>query len=306
MMPVAHTTRLPPPAPTPRMLPRSLAPVGTTMRFAARAAHAAHVAQAERPTCLNCAEVLAGKFCHSCGQSAKTPKRITVGAILHELPHAVLHLEHALPHTILALLRRPGHTIRDYLGGKRAKVYSPFTLLFLVSGLLGLALVALRSKNMVPAGAPSANELGPRITTALFKHQAWVRLAFLPLIAVGPTLVLRGRTGLRYGEQIVAAAMLTAGSAMVKLAFVPLQYLGYRWSVSLGGALASAAEVATTLYALWTYAQLQNDGKRRDPILRWLRSLASLAVSTVAWLLGCITLGVLVIAGVELVKRLHG
>src|SRR6185295_6042008 len=44
-------------------------------------------------------------------------------------------------------------------------------------------------------GANSAS-----MTEAIFKYQSWIRLALLPLLAIGPTLVLRGRTGLRYSE----------------------------------------------------------------------------------------------------------
>lgn len=97
----------------------------------------------ETKPCLNCDAPLGGKFCQHCGQPAKV-KRYTFGAFLHELPHELLHLDHALPHTLKALLTKPGSTIRAYLDGKRARIYSPIALLFLLSGLVALVTIALK------------------------------------------------------------------------------------------------------------------------------------------------------------------
>ncbi|MBX3227379.1 MAG: DUF3667 domain-containing protein [Labilithrix sp.] len=293
MMPASHTLRVRP-EPTVRMRPP---PPAMTVRQ--------HVAVTmsppapATPACLNCELPLIGKFCHACGQAAKTPARITLGAILHELPHAILHLEHALPHTIVALLRRPGHTMREYLGGKRVHTYSPFTLLFLTAGLLGLVMVTLKLQG--PVVVQADNDVGPRLTAAIFKYNAWFRLALLPLHAIGPAIVLRRRTGLHYGEQVVAAAMVTAGSVMLSLAALPLRWLAYKWSAGAGALVTGGAELSTTLYVLWAYAQLQDDGKKRDAVMRWLRSIASLFAAGVVYMVVMIAAVVLLLVG----KKLH-
>jgi hypothetical protein len=254
---------------TMRVAPVSVAPAAITARLPAR------------KTCLNCETILVGEFCHHCGQAAKAPARITLGAILHELPHAILHLEHALPRTIFALVRRPGHTIREYLAGKRVHTYSPFTLLFLVSGLLGLAMLTLEMNRISAGIGTQQNDLAQKIATIGFKYQGWMRLGLLPLLAIGPTVALRGRTGFRYGEQIVAAAMLTAGTAVLKLLWFPFEYVAIRAHVSFAAQITSVAELSTTFYALWTYAQLQDDGTRKDGARRWLRSVGALALDVV-------------------------
>lgn len=259
-----------------------------------------------RPTCLNCKAFLAGKFCHDCGQSAKTPSRITVGAILHELPHAILHLEHALPHTIVALLTRPGHAMREYLAGKRVKTYSPFALLFLVSGFLGLAFLSLKLNDTSAFQVKSSgNDFGPKLTTALFKYQSWLRLAALPVMAIGPAVALRGRTGLRYGEMIVASAMTAAGSAMIDLVSAPLQWAARHHSVGWGVRVSLLLELVTTIYVIWAWAQLQNDGRRNDPVRRVLRAFGALFVTTAAWC-AITTVGVVLgIAGTLALKHFH-
>jgi len=58
----------------------------------------------------------------------------------------------------------------------------------------------------------------------IFEYHQWIRLALLPLIAAGPALVLRKRTGYGYGEQIVVAAMMTTGSAILSLAFIGVEW----------------------------------------------------------------------------------
>ena len=87
--------------------------------------------------CLDCDQELAGKFCHHCGQAAKT-KRFTFHDFLHEVPHALIHLDHTLLHTVKALLTKPGETIRAYLDGKRTKIYSPVSLFFMLAGIVAI------------------------------------------------------------------------------------------------------------------------------------------------------------------------
>lgn len=274
---------------TMRIAPSSVPPAPATPRMPAR------------KTCLNCEVILVGKFCHHCGQAAKAPKRITFGAILHDLPHEILHLEHALPRTILALLRRPGHAIREYLAGKRVHSYSPFSLLFLLSGLLGLTMLTLQLNRLGANAGKDAMAL--TIESTSFKYQAWIRLALLPVLAIGPTLALRKRTGLGYGEHIVAAAMLTAGTAVLKLIWFPFEYAALKAHVSFAPHLSSAAELTTTLYALWTYAQLQDDGTRKDAVRRWLRSAGAIAIDLVALIIGVLAVAVVIAVVVELRKH---
>lgn len=82
-------------------------------------------------TCLNCNTHYKGKFCPECGQKSSTHK-ITFSAILHDIPHSVLHIDKGFFFTFLQLTYRPGKAIKDYLAGMRIRYFSPFAYLLLL------------------------------------------------------------------------------------------------------------------------------------------------------------------------------
>ena len=239
-------------------------------------------------------------------------KRFTFGAFLHELPHELAHLDHALPHTLPALLTRPGPTIRAYLAGKRARVYSPIGLLFLLSGLLALAMVTLHISGITKvtttgeitgdtrteaAMIRAIVKLADRIPDAVVQYRAWLQIAGLPVVAIGPYVVLRKRTGLGFGEQIVAATMVGVGDAALSIAFVPLFWLT-RNHHGIHSVVVGAGEIVTFAYSVWAYAELQADG-RDDGGARWLRGFVACVgtyVVSAAAVLGLITCILVVLA----------
>lgn len=226
------------------------------------------------PRCLNCDGELGGKFCQECGQPAKV-KRFTFHDFLHEVPHALLHFDHALPRTLKGILTRPGATIRAYLEGKRAHVYSPISLFFMMAGLAVLAgVVSGGSEHAVAQGkalvASGAEDLGLRahdlvggvtkMTSFMRAKQAYLDIIFLPANAVIPWLVLRKRTGLGLAEQVITAAMIGTGMAALSLVFLPAVLL----AKSHPGVLAWVRFAGFPVvygYATWAYADLQRKGE---------------------------------------------
>lgn len=82
--------------------------------------------------CLNCGAHFSGKFCEACGQRTDT-RRITMQALLtNDLLRSIFHLETQLLYTLKQLLIRPGHAIREYLQGHRAKFTNFFSLLVII------------------------------------------------------------------------------------------------------------------------------------------------------------------------------
>ena len=90
--------------------------------------------------CLNCGAMLAGDFCHNCGQKAHVHRTLT--GFFHDLLHGVLHFEGKIWNTLPMLAWRPGELTRRYIGGQRARFVSPIAL-FLFSVFLMFAAVSL-------------------------------------------------------------------------------------------------------------------------------------------------------------------
>ena len=85
--------------------------------------------------CKNCGNSFEGKFCNQCGQRADL-ERLDWRFFLHNLEHAVFHIDRGIIYTINQLFRRPGYAIKEYVGGKRVNYMPPLTHLVIISVIL--------------------------------------------------------------------------------------------------------------------------------------------------------------------------
>jgi hypothetical protein len=79
--------------------------------------------------CANCGAGLTGVFCASCGQTAHIHR--TLGHMVEEFLHGILHFDTRAWRTLPLLVFRPGTLTRDYIHGKRAKYISPLAIFLL-------------------------------------------------------------------------------------------------------------------------------------------------------------------------------
>ncbi|MBV7255260.1 DUF3667 domain-containing protein [Pacificimonas sp. WHA3] len=98
---------------------------GIASRFTGRSKgrHAAHSGE-HHGDCQNCGTPTPGHYCPECGQHAHVHR--SVGHVLHELVHGVLHLDGKFWRTLPMMIFRPGRLTRNYIDGKRARYVAPF------------------------------------------------------------------------------------------------------------------------------------------------------------------------------------
>jgi hypothetical protein len=101
-------------------------------------------------TCLNCGQQVIQAFCPACGQKASTG-RITIGGLVKDLPHAILHVDKGFLFNVVQLMKRPGSAIRDYLAGKRKTFFHPATFL-VISLVLNYIVVKLTDLHFYDEG----------------------------------------------------------------------------------------------------------------------------------------------------------
>lgn len=82
--------------------------------------------------CLNCNRHVDKSFCPDCGQKTTTHRFSLKHFFLHDLVHGVLHLDKGFFFTVGELLTRPGHSIREYVQGKRVKHFNYLTFIILI------------------------------------------------------------------------------------------------------------------------------------------------------------------------------
>jgi hypothetical protein len=234
-------------------------------------------------SCLNCRTILAGEFCHSCGQARKTPSKVTFLGILTDIPRSIWDLDKSLPYTLVALLRRPGHTAREYLEGRRAKIYSPTALLFLISSFAILVAVTLKVRSIDGNVSGDIDLFGRKLNAAqlALDYYAWITMASVPIMALGPLVALRRRMHYGYGEQIIAGMLIMAGASALGTLGTPIEWAAK--GTKAAAAVSYSLEAAKWLYQIWAYAQLQDDPKHtRSALSRWAYAVLSFLGSVVA------------------------
>lgn len=98
--------------------------------------------------CKNCNATLHDgmKYCPNCSQKTDT-HRINLHFLVHEVQHGVFHVDKGILFTLKELFVRPGHTIREYIKGKRKRHFPPVALIMILGSLTLLANYYLNGKS---------------------------------------------------------------------------------------------------------------------------------------------------------------
>jgi len=111
--------------------------------------------------CQNCGAVLKGAYCHECGQSGHVHR--TIGHILEEFAHGVLHVDGKLWRTIPRLILNPGRLTREYTHGKRVRYIAPLALylfmVFLTALVAGYAADAMDANGFDGSAVAAVSEV---------------------------------------------------------------------------------------------------------------------------------------------------
>jgi len=86
--------------------------------------------EAVHGACPNCGAELYGDYCSKCGQPAHLHR--TLGHMIEEFLHGLLHFDTRAWRTLPMLVFRPGTLTREYIHGKRAKYISPLAMYLLI------------------------------------------------------------------------------------------------------------------------------------------------------------------------------
>ena len=80
--------------------------------------------------CKNCGTILAGDYCHACGQTAHVHRSFL--HVLEEVVHGITHFDSKTWRSLPMLIFRPGTMTRNYVMGHRSRYVPPFSM-FLAS-----------------------------------------------------------------------------------------------------------------------------------------------------------------------------
>ncbi len=211
-------------------------------------------------TCLNCEKEFKGKFCPKCGQKAKTG-RITLAAVFQELRQHVIHFDQGFIYTIKQLIIRPGHSIREYLEGKRVRHIKPLKFLFwaaaisfLVFHYVGLDEQMLQQFSKQPdAKTPDSQKLSQKLMLLVTGHPTVVVYCMIPMIALFSWWLFRRRP-YNFAEHFVLNAYLLGELSLMSVITSPLARFFSNMNSSAWVTTAPSL-VIWAVYFGWAYGQ---------------------------------------------------
>lgn len=230
------------------------------------------------PACLNCGGPVPGNFCGHCGQDAHT-HRYTLGHVLHEIPHTVLHVDKGLFYTAKELTLRPASTLRSFLAGQRVPHFQPLAYMLLIAGVSAFLSAALHLRPFVPDDpnvGPAGRQLQAHLADGLDKYWRWITVGALPLTAFIAWRLLR-RAAFTYAEWLVINAYLFGTAWLLTMPFfVPYYLVNGTSQMKLVSLCSSALIVA---YQTWAYAGLLAP-TGRSVLRRYARAFLTTVLST--------------------------
>ncbi|MES2560150.1 MAG: DUF3667 domain-containing protein [Bacteroidota bacterium] len=179
--------------------------------------------------CKNCAFTFDGKYCNQCGQTGET-HRLNFHFVWHDIQHGIFHVDKGILYSISQLFMRPGHTIREFIDGKRVKHFKPLSMVVILATIYGLMSHYFHVENPGPVrlttgSTPSAEELSfyTKMLDWIETHYALTTLLALPFFAFG-TFIAFKKQGYNFIEHMVLNAFLSAQRLTVHIALFPIMY----------------------------------------------------------------------------------
>jgi hypothetical protein len=225
--------------------------------------------------CKNCGHKYKGKHCNYCGQLAATD-RLNRHAVWHDIQHGFLHFDRGIFFTIKEMFTRPGHSIREYIEGKRIKHFKPISFVLLIAGVYGyldhtfdisLSKLALQTE----INKPKKNSLEiARFTDWITNHYALFTLGILLFVALASKWAFI-KTGYNYIENITLNAFLSGQHIIIQLLFAPIIFFIVKNNPKLDdlNILPTVASIGATF---WAYFQFYNKLSKKEIFWRTVLS----------------------------------
>jgi hypothetical protein len=221
-------------------------------------------------TCKNCSHIYKGHFCSNCGQTSDT-HRLNFHFLWHEIRHSLFHFDEGILYSGKQLFSKPGHTIREFIEGKRVKQFKPISLVIVLATLYGL-LYHYFHISFVEPSPNSASEAGIDIVKFnewMGTHYAWITLLTIPLYTIGTSIAFR-KQGYNLVEYFILNTFKASQKLFVHIATFPLLY--YFNGTHSMRTLSFIIYLVDVVFIYWTNAQFFNKLSLKKSLLLTLLS----------------------------------
>jgi len=202
--------------------------------------------------CKNCNQVFKGHYCNNCGQPAETHK-INAHFLWHDIQHGLLHFDAGIPYSLKQLMTRPGHSIREFIEGKRVRHFKPLSLVVVLGAFYGFLYHYFHIDLFSNSGNSEVDlyEYNEWMAT----HFSWVTIATIPIYTIGTYIVFR-KQGYNFFELFVLNTFKASQRLFVQILTFPI--LLYLNSVHHAERFSTLTYVIGILLTFWTNIQFFN------------------------------------------------
>ncbi|TCD00762.1 DUF3667 domain-containing protein [Pedobacter frigidisoli] len=203
--------------------------------------------------CLNCATPVVQNFCPNCGQKVAIHRYSIVHFVEHDLVHGIWHVDKGILFTIKKLFTKPGHSVREYIQGKRANYFNFVTLILtiLAAAALLAPYVHVKLADLMPwSDKNTINALEQWMA----KYPKLFAVITIPTNSLFSYLWFR-KSRLNYSENLVANSYKTAAELIIGL-FSSVIMIFYTNIKGLTIVYFMIITPIIFIYGIWYYYQL--------------------------------------------------
>jgi len=166
--------------------------------------------------CLNCGNNVENNFCSNCGQKTAT-RRFSLKYILNKgFINSFLMIDKGFFYTLKELLTRPGHSIREYIQGKRVRHFNAFSFLLLLLAIVYFLdeFSSIKLEDMIT----NSKEFANTIESFIKEYPRLIYVINIPLMAISSYLFFR-KSKLNFAENIILNTYNIAAQVVLSLPF---------------------------------------------------------------------------------------
>lgn len=181
--------------------------------------------------CKNCGHRTKSNFCPQCGQSTNVEK-LTLSNFLADIFSSIFQVNRGFLYSLKELFIRPGHSIREYLNGRRKNHFKPVAYAFTFSTIYFILSQFTKQGTFIneaiegfynyPDSSKEGNQF--KILNWLAKNFAFTMLMLLPLTSLASFIAFLN-TGFNYIEHFVLNAYITGQQAFLYTISIILGFL---------------------------------------------------------------------------------
>ena len=202
-------------------------------------------------SCLNCNEIITGNFCENCGQKTSIHRYSLKHFIQHDLIHGIWNVDNGIFFTIKELFIRPGHSIREFINGKRVGYFSFVTLLIIVLGVSHFVgeYSQVKLSDLMPENSKESMNAIEELTK---KYPKFTLLLTIPFYSVFSFLWFR-KSKLNLSEHFVLNSYKTVAESIIGLIFtvITVFYINQKGLMTIY----SFVVLFSLIYSFWYYKQ---------------------------------------------------